>query len=142
MPEIGYLIMIRDNLTAKSFFNVFREISEIQFLARNLSVKLKHVLGFAFEVRSSIETVRNENSVIVISLLGLVSFRYFSEFVLNLANNVEGNFDLLLGLVGLHCCADDGNVSILLGNAVDIRDHHDVDIYITQIVPFFLFSCF
>ena len=118
----------KDNSIVRSFISVFGEVGQVQFFSANLFVHLKHVLGLALEVGSGVEAVGNEDSVIKVTFLCLISFRNFGEFILNFSNDVEGNFDFFLGLVGLNSGADDSNVSILLTNAMDERDHHDVDV--------------
>ena len=114
----------------QSFVYIFGEVGKIEILARNQPVEVEHILGLALEVGGGIEAVGDVDSILGVVLLRLISLRDLSELVLHLADDVEGHFDLLLGLVGLHGGADDGDVGVFLGDAVHVGHHHDVDVYV------------
>lgn len=78
---------------------------------------------------SGIEAVGNENSIIEISFC-FISFRNFGKFVIHFSNDIEGDFDFFLGLICFHSGAHDSNVGVLLTNAMNIGDHHDVNVYV------------
>lgn len=77
---------------------------------------------------SGAEAVGDENSI-VIGLDGLVPLSDSYKLLSDGANQVESNLDFLLGLVGLHNSADNGDVCVLFADAVDCGHHHDVNIY-------------
>ena len=93
-----------------------------------MPVEFEHIFGLALEVGSGVKTVGDVNSILGVVLLDLIALRDLGELVLDLADDVESHFDLLLGLVGLDGRADDGDIGVLLGDAVHVGHHHDVDV--------------
>ena len=125
---------------SQSFINVFRQVLKVNCFACNLSVELEHVFGLIFEVRGSIKSVWNKQTVVWFGSR-YVSLWNSNEFFLDFAAKFQSALDLLLRVISLDCSTDDSYVVALFADTVDWRDHHDVDIYINRIVPFFLLSC-
>lgn len=115
-------------MTKQSLIHILRQVDQVEFFASDLLVEAEHILGLILEVRSRTEAAGDENSVGVV-LYGLVSFSNANEFLPNCADQIEGELDLLLWLVGLDYSADDSNVCVFLADTVDCRNHHNVDIY-------------
>ena len=69
-------------------------------------------------MRSSIETVRDNHSVTKV-FNSLVSLGDSCEFFPDWANQIESILQLLFWFIGLYDCADDGDISIFLANAMD-----------------------
>jgi hypothetical protein len=125
---MGSLGVIGDRLSlSQSFVVVLGEVLEVEFLTGDFGVKSEDVFGFVFEVGGGVEAFGDEEAVSGFSR-GDVAFGNGDELLLDLADEVEGDFDLLVGIVGLHGGADDGHVVVLLADAVHGRHHHDVDV--------------
>lgn len=87
-------------------------------LAGDLGVQPEHVLSLVLEVRGGIEAIGNEEAVG--GLAGWdVSLRNGHEFLLDLAEHVHCDLNLLLWVVGLDGSADNRHVVILLADRVN-----------------------
>ena len=119
---------------------IFGEVGQIQLFTSDLLVKAQYIFSSRLEMWSSIETVRDKHSVTKV-FNSLVSLGDSCELFPDWANQIESILQLLFWFIGLYDCADDGEISIFLANAMDSWDHHNIYILINRNLPFFLLTC-
>jgi len=70
-------------------------------------------------VAGGVEAVADDETITEILLNWHVSLVNLEEFLLDWAKDIEGDLDFSLWVLALNGCADNGNVVVLLADAVD-----------------------